>query len=46
MTTLREYPKPDRAANPTPLDMAIYNFELKAKSYHDESIKKIQAPKN
>lgn len=40
MKTLREYPKPDRPANPTPLDMAIYNFELKAKSYHDESIKK------
>ena len=30
------YPKPDRPDNPTPLEMAIYNYELKARSHYEQ----------
>lgn len=29
------YPQPNRPSNPSLLELAIYNFELKAKSYYD-----------
>ncbi|MFU2510662.1 AHH domain-containing protein [Pseudoalteromonas sp. ASV78] len=29
------YPQPSRPSDPSPLELAIYNFELKAKSYYD-----------
>lgn len=35
MKPLQYYPKPERPQDPTPLEMAIYNYELKAKSYYD-----------
>lgn len=38
MQTNRAYPKPERSDNPSPLEMAIYNFELKAKAYHDQKL--------
>lgn len=40
MQPLRHYPRPERPNNPTALELAIYNFELKAKLYHDENNKK------
>ncbi|MBJ7554362.1 AHH domain-containing protein [Marinomonas spartinae] len=33
------YPQPDRPSNPTPLEMAIYNYELKAKAFYDKKAK-------
>lgn len=30
-----EYPKPERPSNPTPLEMIIYNYELKARDFHN-----------
>jgi len=39
MQPLQKYPQPDRPQNPSALEMAIYNFELKAKSYFDEKQK-------
>jgi len=38
------YPRPERPSDPFPLVMAIYNFELIAKKYHDEANK--QNPDN
>lgn len=35
MKPLHQYPQPSRPAEPTPLEMAIYNFELKAKAHYD-----------
>jgi hypothetical protein len=40
MHPIKVYPRPDRPDNPTSLEMAIYNFELKAKLFHDENNKK------
>lgn len=37
---LQKYPRPERPANPSALEMAIYNFEIKAKLFHDENNKK------
>lgn len=39
MQLLKKYPHPERPANPSSLEMAIYNFELKAKLFHDENNK-------
>jgi hypothetical protein len=36
----RLYPHPTRPDDPTPLELAIYNYELKAKAYHNQRIKK------
>lgn len=32
------YPHPTRPADPSALEMSIYNFELKAKAYHDQRL--------
>ncbi|CAM3030353.1 hypothetical protein PSDI105340_16475 [Pseudoalteromonas distincta] len=32
MIQLQHYPMPDRPSNPSPLEMAIYNYELLAKN--------------
>lgn len=39
MQLQKTYPRPERPSDPSPLAMAIYNFELKAKKYHDEANK-------
>jgi len=40
MTPLQQhYPHPTRPSNPSLLELAIYNFELKAKKFHDEKLK-------
>lgn len=39
MQLLQNYPHPQRPDNPTALELAIYNFELKAKRFHDENNK-------
>lgn len=31
---------PDRPSNPTPLEMAIYNYELLAKKHYDDKRRK------
>ncbi|XQW86705.1 AHH domain-containing protein [Thalassotalea piscium] len=36
----RLYPHPTRPNDPTPLELAIFNYELKAKEYHNQRIKK------
>ncbi|WP_028866225.1 AHH domain-containing protein [Psychromonas aquimarina] len=33
------YPHPTRPADPSVMEMAIYNFELKAKAFHDQRLK-------
>lgn len=38
MQPLRYYPQPQRPNNPSVLEMSIYNYELKAKAYHDKKI--------
>lgn len=39
MKSLEFYPQPSRPDNPTPLDMAIYNYELKAKAHYDSKLR-------
>lgn len=36
MQPLKYYPQPERPSDPTPLEMAIYNYELKAKAFYDK----------
>lgn len=36
----RLYPHPTRPDNPSALELAIYNYEIKAKDYHNQRIKK------
>ncbi|SBS36563.1 hypothetical protein MSP8887_02633 [Marinomonas spartinae] len=36
MQPLKHYPQPERPSDPTPLEMAIYNYELKAKAFYDK----------
>ncbi|WP_236559619.1 AHH domain-containing protein [Colwellia sp. 20A7] len=36
----RLYPHPTRPNDPSPLELAIFNYELKAKNYHNQRIKK------
>ena len=36
---MRHYPQPIRPSNPSALEMAIYNFELKAKKHYDAKLK-------
>ena len=38
MKQLQQYPHPERPQNPSPLEMAIYNYELKAKDFHNKRI--------
>ncbi|MBH0001128.1 AHH domain-containing protein [Pseudoalteromonas sp. NSLLW24] len=38
MKPLHAYPHPERPQNPSPLEMAIYNYELKAKEFHNKRI--------
>ena len=38
MNQLHLYPHPERPQNPSPLEMAIYNYELKAKEFHNKRI--------
>lgn len=39
MQTMTKYPKPERPSGATALEMAIYNYELKAQSYHNAKCK-------
>ena len=32
-------PKPERPNNPSPLELAIYNYEIKAREFHIEKSK-------
>lgn len=43
MQPLRRYPQPERPSNPSPLEMAIYNYELKAKAFYDKKAKQSNA---
>ncbi|SBS25392.1 hypothetical protein MSP8886_00266 [Marinomonas spartinae] len=45
MSLLRTYPKPERPNDPTHLEMAIYNYELKAKAHHDQRLKETSSDK-
>jgi hypothetical protein len=45
MNPLQQYPMPDRPSNPTPLEMAIYNYELLAKKHYDDKRRKSAASK-
>lgn len=36
---MQNYPHPSRKQDPTALELAIYNFELKAKAYYDKKMK-------
>ena len=38
MQPLNYYPQPDRPSNPSPLEMAFYNFQLKAKAFYDKKL--------
>ena len=38
MKPMHAYPHPERPQNPSPLEMAIYNYELKAKEFHNKRI--------
>ena len=45
MIQLQRYPMPDRPSNPSPLEMAIYNYELLAKKHYDDKRRKSAASK-
>ncbi|MCI2285985.1 hypothetical protein L3081_24470 [Colwellia sp. MSW7] len=37
--SMQNYPHPSRTNDPSALELAIYNFELKAKAYYDKKMK-------